>query len=116
MTTTVFSDINWNSFGKQVGVLCLPHSPDDDAWGVIPFPAASIKNGDGPVVVVTGAVHGDAIEAGQLAGLMHPLSRPEQEPEPVHFKSGGTLYAHGLVGHVRSGQNLAVLTQDVVNP
>jgi len=335
MTTTVFSDINWNSFGKQVGVLCLPHSPDDDAWGVIPFPAASIKNGDGPVVVVTGAVHGDeyegpvviselirqiqvddvrghlillpsfnapamragrrtspidhlnlnrvfpgddfgaptqqiaryvtehifdradfyldlhaggrtlfiqssahvvisdnmdpnlaktnarlaeafgvgitvqtsnmgdyrtsagytstkgiptlaaemgmggwvtgasvqatreathrflrhtgvlpgiatvagvktqwtriagpeaylfapfdgyferrfmlgdAIEAGQLAGLMHQLSRPEQEPEPVHFKSGGTLYAHGLVGHVRAGQNLAVLTQDVVNP
>lgn len=335
MSTTVFSDIDWDKSGKQVGALFLPHSPDDDAWGVIPFPAASIKNGDGPVVVVSGGVHGDeyegpvviaelmrqiqphdvqgqlillpsfnapalragrrtspidhlnlnrvfpgddfgaptqqiahyavehifvkanfyldlhaggrtlfiqpsahvvmadnmdpdlvkanarlaevfgvgitvqtsnmgdyrtsagyasmkgiptlaaemgmggwvtgnsvqatrdatrrflkhtgvlpqiatvagvqtrwtsingaaayvfapfegcferrfrlgeAIESGQLAGLMHPLSRPELEPEPVYFKSSGTLYAHGLVGHVRAGQNLAVLIEDVGSP
>lgn len=335
MSTTVFSDIDWHRNGKQAGALFLPHSPDDDAWGVIPFPAASIKNGDGPVVVVSGAVHGDeyegpiviaellrqiqpdevqgqlillpsfnapaqrvgrrtspidhlnlnrvfpgddfgaptqqiaryvvehilaradfyldlhaggrslfiqpsahvvmahgmdpelaktnarlaevfgvaitvqtsnmgdyrtsagytsmkgiptlaaemgmggwvtgesvqatrdatrrflkhtgvlphiatvpgmptrwtripgtgayvfapfdgyferrfalgdTIEAGQLAGLMHQLSRPELEPEPVHFTSSGTLYAHGLVGHVRAGQNLAVLIEDVVAP
>lgn len=331
MTTTVFTDIDWNKDGKQVGTINLPHSPDDDAWGVIPFPAASIRNGTGPVVVLCGAVHGDeyegpvviaellreiqpsdvqgqlillpafnapalragrrtspvdhfnlnrafpgddfgaptqqiaryvadnlfsranfhidlhaggrtlilqpsvhvvmadnmdpaviaanarmaeafgieitvkmsnmgdyrtsagytatrgiptlsaemgmggwltresvqrtreatrrllrhtgvlpriatvpgvrtrwtrisgpaayifapcdgyferhfevgdAITAGQLAGLMHQLARPEQEPEPVYFKSSGTLYAHGLVGHVRAGQNLAVLTED----
>ena len=59
---------------------------------------------------------GDAIQAGQVAGLMHQLSRPEIEPEPVHFKSSGTLYAHGLIGHVRAGQNLAVLTEDVSAP
>jgi predicted deacylase len=53
MSTTVFSDIDWDQDGKQVGTLHLPHSPDDDAWGVIPFPAASIKNGQGPVVVVS---------------------------------------------------------------
>jgi predicted deacylase len=335
MSTTVFSDIDWSRNGKQVGTLCLPHSPDDDAWGVIPFPAASIKNGDGPVVLVSGAVHGDEYEgpvviaellrqihaedvqgqlillpsfnapamragrrtspidhlnlnrvfpgddfgaptqqiaryvtdhilartnfyldlhaggrtliiqpsahvvmadtmdpalnkanarlaevfgigitvqtsnmgdyrtapgyaslkgiptlaaemgmggwltgesvqatreathrflkhtgvlpriatvpgvatrwtringgtayvfapcdgyferrfqlgdiiaSGQLAGLMHQLSRPELEPEPVYFKSAGTLYAHGLIGHVRAGQNLAVLTEDVPAP
>jgi predicted deacylase len=335
MSTTVFTDIDWSKNGKQVGSLCLPHSPDDDAWGVIPFPAASIKNGEGPMVVVSGAVHGDeyegpvviaelmrqikpgdvlgqlillpsfnapamragrrtspidrlnlnrvfpgdhfgaptqqiaryvadhvfakanfyldlhaggrtlfiqpsahvvmadsmdpalvkanarlaevfgvgvtvqtsnmgdyrtapgyaslkgiptlaaemgmggwitgdsvqatreatrrflkhtgvlpriatvpgvptrwtringaaayvfapfdgyferrftlgdTIESGQLAGLMHQLSRPELEPEPVYFKSGGTLYAHGLIGHVRAGQNLAVLTEDVGAP
>ena len=62
MTSTVFTDIDWNKDGKQIGTLNLPHSPDDDAWGVIPFPAASIKNGKGPVVVVTGAVHGDEYE------------------------------------------------------
>lgn len=335
MSTTVFCDIDWNRQGKQVGTLNLPHSPDDDAWGVIPFPAASIRNGDGPVVVVSGAVHGDeyegpvviaellrtlqpedvqgqlillptfnapalragrrtspidrlnlnrvfpgddygaptqqiaryvsdhifaradfyldlhaggrtlfiepsahvvmsdemdpavvrknaelaevfgiaitvqtsnmgdyrtapgytsikgiatlaaemgmggwltgdsvqltrdatrrflkhtgvlpriatvpgvqtrwtringaaayvfapcdgyferrfklgdAIAAGQLAGLMHHLARPELEPEPVFFKSAGMLYAHGLIGHVRAGQNLAVLTEDVPRP
>ena len=59
---------------------------------------------------------GDNIAAGQLAGLMHQLSRPELEPEPVFFTSGGTLYAHGLVGHVRAGQNLAVLIEDVAAP
>lgn len=335
MSTTVFSDIDWEASGKQVGVLSLPYSPDDDAWGVIPFPAASIRNGDGPCVVVSGGVHGDeyegptviaelirtvmaddvhgqlillpsfnapaqragrrtspidsmnlnrvfpgdhfgtptqqiaryvsehifskanfyldlhaggrtliiqpsahvvmadtmdpqvvranarlaevfgvpitvqmsnmgdyrtapgytslkgiptlaaemgmggwltgesvrmtrdatrrllkhtgvlprietvppartrwtringpaayvfapfdgyferhfnlgdAIESGQLAGLMHQLARPELEPEPVYFKSSGTLYAHGLIGHVRAGQNLAVLTEDVSAP
>lgn len=62
MDTTVFGDIDWSRDGKQMGHLHLPHSPDDDAWGVIPFPAASIKNGNGPVVVVTGAVHGDEYE------------------------------------------------------
>ena len=62
MSTTVFTDIDWDRDGKQVGTLCLPHSPDDDAWGVIPFPAASIRNGQGPVVVVSGAVHGDEYE------------------------------------------------------
>ena len=51
MTSTVFTDIDWDKNGKQIGTLNLPHSPDDDAWGVIPFPAASIKNGNGPVAV-----------------------------------------------------------------
>ena len=62
MSTTVFSDIDWDQDGKQLGAMYLPHSPDDDAWGVIPYPAASIKNGKGPVVVVSGAVHGDEYE------------------------------------------------------
>ena len=80
MSTTVFSDIDWNKHGKQVGSLFLPHSPDDDAWGVIPFPAASIKNGEGPVVVVSGAVHGDEYEGPVvIAELMRQL-----QPDDVH--------------------------------
>ena len=59
---------------------------------------------------------GDPIVAGQLAGLMHALNRPSLEPEPVYFQSSGTLYAHGLIGHVRAGQNLAVLVEDVAPP
>ena len=80
MTTTVFSDIDWNRNGKQVGVLCLPHSPDDDAWGVSPFPAASIRNGEGPVVVVSGGVHGDEYEGPVvIAELMRTVM-----PDDVH--------------------------------
>jgi predicted deacylase len=59
---------------------------------------------------------GDAIQKGQLAGWMHHLDRPQLEPEPVYFKSSGTLYAHGLNGHVRAGQNLAVLVEQLDSP
>jgi hypothetical protein len=47
---------------------------------------------------------------------MHALTRPSLEPEPVFFQSSGLLYAHGLIGHVRAGQNLAVLVEDVHEP
>jgi predicted deacylase len=78
MSTTVFSDIDWERDGKQVGTIYLPHSPDDDAWGVIPFPAASIKNGQGPVVVVSGAVHGDEYEGPiVIAELMRQIQASE---------------------------------------
>jgi hypothetical protein len=59
---------------------------------------------------------GDTISAGQLAGWMHELSRPDRAPEPVHFQAAGRLYAHGVSGHVRAGQNLAVLIEDVTTP
>jgi predicted deacylase len=62
MGSTVFCDIDWDLDGRQTGSLFLPHSPDDDAWGVIPFRAASIRNGSGPVVVLSGGVHGDEYE------------------------------------------------------
>lgn len=77
MATTVFSNIDWDKSGKQVGALFLPHSPDDDAWGVIPFPAASIKNGDGPVVVVSGAVHGDEYEGPIVIGELLRQIQPD---------------------------------------
>jgi len=74
MGSTVFSDIDWDKDGRQVGSLFLPHSPDDDAWGVIPFRAASIRNGKGPVVVVSGGVHGDEYEGPiVIAALMREL-------------------------------------------
>jgi predicted deacylase len=56
---------------------------------------------------------GDAVEKGQLAGLIHQLSRPQLEPESVRFNASGTLYAHGVTSHVRAGQNLAVITEDI---
>lgn len=77
MNSTVFSDIDWQRDGKQRGNLMLPHSPDDDAWGVIPFPAASIKNGSGPVVVVSGAVHGDEYEGPMVIAELMRQIQPE---------------------------------------
>lgn len=76
--TTVFSTIDWDAPGRHLGWLNLPHSPDDDAWGVIPHAAASIRNGDGPVVIVSGGVHGDEYEGPiVIAELMRDLRAEE---------------------------------------
>ena len=40
----------------------IPHSPNDDAWGVTRIPLAVIKNGSGPTVVLEGGNHGDEYE------------------------------------------------------
>lgn len=60
--TTVFTDIDWARPGKQVGHAWLPHSGHADAWGAVALPLAVIKNGEGPTVLVTGAIHGDEYE------------------------------------------------------
>ena len=60
--STIFSDIDFDKPGKQVGFLHLPHSPHHDAWGVIPIPICVIRNGKGPTVILEGGNHGDEYE------------------------------------------------------
>ncbi|CAN7557310.1 MULTISPECIES: succinylglutamate desuccinylase/aspartoacylase family protein [unclassified Variovorax] len=60
--STVFTDIDWARPGKQVGHAWLPHSGHDDAWGAVALPLAAIGDGNGPTVLVTGAIHGDEYE------------------------------------------------------
>ena len=60
------SEIDLNAEGKQVGYLRLPHSVHRSAYGFIPIPIASIKNGDGPKVLLMAGNHGDEFE-GQVA-------------------------------------------------
>jgi N-alpha-acetyl-L-2,4-diaminobutyrate deacetylase len=48
--------------GKHFGHLNVPHSRDESAWGAVRLPIISIKNGDGPTVVLTGGNHGDEYE------------------------------------------------------
>lgn len=60
--STIFTDIDFDKDGKQVGFLNLPQSPNHDAWGVVPIPLCVIKNGEGPTVVLEGGNHGDEYE------------------------------------------------------
>ena len=48
--------------GKQFGHLSVPHSRNDSGWGALRVPIVSIRNGDGPTVVLTGGNHGDEYE------------------------------------------------------
>lgn len=60
--STIFSDIDLHQPGKQVGFAHLPYSAHDDAWGTIAIPLAVIANGEGPTLLITGAIHGDEYE------------------------------------------------------
>ncbi len=62
---SVASEVDFDAEGKQVGYLRVPHSVHRSAYGWIPVPIASIRNGPGPVVLVMGGNHGDEYE-GQI--------------------------------------------------
>lgn len=64
--------IDLDARGVQHGFLRLPYSRDDSAWGSVMMPIAVIRNGDGPVALLTGGNHGDEYE-GPLA--LYELAR-----------------------------------------
>lgn len=70
-------DIDLDADGKHFGFLRLPHSVHRSAYGWLPFPLASIRNGRGPTVYLQGGSHGDEYE-GQVA-----LCKLMQELEPA---------------------------------
>lgn len=63
---SVFTTIDFDRPGKQIGYFCVPQSPHDDAWGAVQVPLAVIKNGVGPTVLIEAGNHGDEYE-GQIA-------------------------------------------------
>src|SRR5215468_9469860 len=60
--SSAFTTVDLDKSGKQIGFLMIPHSPNDDAWGVTRVPLAVIRNGKGPTVVLEGGNHGDEYE------------------------------------------------------
>jgi hypothetical protein len=64
--TQIFTDIDYERDGKQVGWLQLPYSVTRSAYGNIAIPIAVVKNGPGPTVLLTAGTHGDEYE-GQIA-------------------------------------------------
>ena len=75
--TTIITDLDFDRPGKQVGTLRLPYSPDDDAYGFIPIPAAVISGAEGPTVLITGGVHGDELEGPLVIGELIRSIEPE---------------------------------------
>jgi len=65
INSPIYSEIDLSRDGKQLGFLRLPHSVNRSAYGWIPIPIASIKNGAGPRVLVMAGNHGDEYE-GQI--------------------------------------------------
>ena len=64
--TLIWTDIDYDREGKQVGTLHLPYSVTRSAYGTIAIPVAVIRNGAGPTLLLTAGNHGDEYE-GQIA-------------------------------------------------
>jgi uncharacterized protein len=58
----ISADIDFTKEGKQHGFLRLPHSVHESAYGWIPIPITSIRNGQGPRVLLVSGNHGDEYE------------------------------------------------------
>ena len=43
--SSAFTTVDLDKSGKQVGFLMIPHSPNDDAWGITRMTLAVIRNG-----------------------------------------------------------------------
>lgn len=80
MPSPVYCEIDLQREGAQYGYLRVPHSVHRSAYGWIPIPIASVKNGPGPTILVMAGNHGDEYE-GQI--LVSRLIR-ELRPEQVH--------------------------------
>ena len=76
--TLIWTDIDYEKNGKQVGVLHLPYSVTRSGYGMIDIPLAVIKNGSGPSVLLMAGNHGDEYE-GQitLSRLIHEIDPSE---------------------------------------
>lgn len=61
----IWTRVDYEKDGKQVGWLNLPHSVNRSAYGNIAIPVTCIKNGKGPTVLLMSGTHGDEYE-GQI--------------------------------------------------
>lgn len=66
--------------GKHVGFGRIPHSVTRSAYGWLPLPMVSIKNGTGKTILLLGGTHGDEYE-GQVA-----LARLAREIQPAQIQ------------------------------
>lgn len=66
MHTRLWTDVDYDKNGKQVGWLNLHRSVTRSAYGMLTIPLAVIKNGKGPTVLLMAGNHGDEYE-GQIA-------------------------------------------------
>jgi predicted deacylase len=62
----IWTELDFDRDGKQVGYLHLPHSVTRSAYGTIAIPCAVIRNGAGPSTLLMAGNHGDEYE-GQIA-------------------------------------------------
>ena len=84
--TRISCEIDLDAEGVQHGFLRLPHSVHRSAYGWLPFPVVSIRNGEGPTVYLQAGIHGDEYE-GQvtLVKLVQELTAADVRGQIIVF-------------------------------
>ena len=59
----IWTELDFEREGKQIGALMVDHSVTRSAYGMVPVPAAVIRNGEGPTVLMLAGNHGDEFES-----------------------------------------------------
>jgi predicted deacylase len=77
--TQIYTDIDYEKDGKQMGALSVPQSTNTSGWATTFVLIAVIKNGQGPTALLSGGNHGDEYE-GQVT--LMKLAR-ELQPEQI---------------------------------
>ena len=67
--TRIESDIDLDAEGKHCGFLRIPHSVHRSAYGWLPMPVISIRNGDGPRVLLMGGKPRRRVTRGQIRAV-----------------------------------------------
>jgi predicted deacylase len=80
--TQIIPTVDFEQEGKQVGWLRMPHSVTRSAYGTLPIPIAVIRNGPGPLVMLSAGNHGDEYE-GQIV-----LTRLIQQLQADQIRGG----------------------------
>jgi len=66
LPTQLWTEIDYEAEGKQLGWLYVPHSVTRSAYGNLAIPLAVIRRGEGATLLLTAGNHGDEYE-GQIA-------------------------------------------------
>jgi len=103
------SEIDFSQSGKHLGYLRLPHSVHRSAYGWIPIPVASIKNGSGPKILVMAGNHGDEYE-GQII-----VSRLIRELDAAQVQGQLILLPMANYPAAAAGQRVSPIDQGNLN-
>jgi predicted deacylase len=96
-----FTTVDLDKPGRQIGFVMIPHSPNDDAWGVTRVPLAVISHGAGPTVILEAGNHGDEYE-GQIA-----VSELIRDLDPGEIQGRLILMPANNVHAVMAGQRVS---------
>ena len=78
-------EVDFRQEGKHHGYLRIQFSSDRSAYGWIPVPVMSIRNGDGPCAIIVGANHGDEYEGVSVCNELYQTLQPSDVSGQIIF-------------------------------